>query len=141
MQVWKRIWALSSAKKPDKKRTADAFELYTRETLSTNTELVILDELKDFYVVEYEGELRYMLMESGSKELIVYSGGGGGSGESDSGGGDWTPPALQNNKDRGCLHPLSYFIHIMWKMLQFTDLLRICLSGTPEPFREGFGGV
>ena len=67
-------------------------DLYIRETLATNTELVVLDELKDFYVVEYEGEIRYVLIDSVSKDRIVYYGGGGGTG--DTGGGDWTPPAM-----------------------------------------------
>ena len=65
-------------------------ELYLKDTLATNTEVLVLDELSDCYIVEINGEIGYVLIDDISRTRIVYYGGGGGGG----GGGDWTPPAL-----------------------------------------------
>ena len=66
-------------------------EIYLLDNLNTNTEVLVIDELKDFYVVQIDGAFRYMRMDEVSENRIVYRGGGGSGGSSS---GDWTPPAL-----------------------------------------------
>ena len=60
---------------------------------TTNTEVTVLDELPDCYVVELEdGTIGYMDLEDVSETKIRYSSGGGSTGSSDD--SVWTPPAL-----------------------------------------------
>lgn len=59
------------------------------ERLSTNTQVNVLLELEDSFLVEIEGKLGYMDKEMVSKHRNS-SGGGGGNGS----GGEWTPPAM-----------------------------------------------
>lgn len=58
------------------------------QQLRTNTKITVLDELPYCYVVEIDGQIGYMNLESVSKSRFSSGGGGGG------GGGEWTPPAM-----------------------------------------------
>ena len=71
------------------------------ETLKTNTELTILDELENCYLVQVGENTGYIAQKQASKWRITSSpktddggsyGGGGSSGGG--GGGQWTPPAM-----------------------------------------------
>ena len=78
-----------------------------RKTLTTNTEVLVLDELPDCYVVEVDGEIGYAALDMISQNRFYTSGGGSGSGSnsgnsgSGSSGGSssgtsdtWTPPIV-----------------------------------------------
>ena len=77
------------------------------EKLNLNTEIKVLWENEDFYVVNVEGNVAYMKLDAVNLEKVKVSSGGGGNsssgggGNSSSGGGgnsssggEWTPPAL-----------------------------------------------
>ena len=59
--------------------------------LSTNTNIQVLCDLDDCYLVQVGEVIGYMEKAQISESKIVYSGGGGGTEDS---GGDWTPPVL-----------------------------------------------
>lgn len=59
--------------------------------LNTNDEVLVIDELPTCYVVEFDGQIGYVLLDEISETQIVARRGGGGGG---GGGGEWTPPAL-----------------------------------------------
>ena len=59
------------------------------DDLSGNTELRILCDLGDCYLVSAGEQIGYLAKDQVSESYINYSSGGGGSS-----GGDWTPPAL-----------------------------------------------
>lgn len=71
-------------------------------TLNTNKKVTVLDKLPDCYVVEYEGQVGYMLLDKVSERMISTGGGSGdggsgGGGSSGGGGGSgatWTPPLM-----------------------------------------------
>ena len=78
-----------------------------REKLNLNTEIKLIWENEDFYVVNVEGNVAYMKLDTVNVEKVKVSSGGGGNsssgggGNSSSGGGgnsssggEWTPPAL-----------------------------------------------
>ena len=54
--------------------------------LNTNDQVLVIDELPTCYVVEFDGQIGYVLLDDISETQIVARRGGG--------GGDWTPPAL-----------------------------------------------
>lgn len=78
-----------------------AYEEYqlrnVEQELKLNEQVLVIDELPTCYVVEINGEVLYMSLDSISVSVIpVYSGGGGGGAGGGGGGGaaEWTPPEL-----------------------------------------------
>lgn len=64
------------------------------DELSGNTELRILCDLGDCYLVSVGEQTGYLVKDQVSETYIQYSSGSGSSSDGSSSGGDWTPPAL-----------------------------------------------
>lgn len=65
------------------------------QSLATNTELTLLAELGDCYLVSLpEGDMGYVALDQVRDQPVVYNYSGGGGGGSSSSGGEWTEPAL-----------------------------------------------
>ncbi len=81
------------------KRKAKAYTEYQQRNqlrqFNQNEQILVVDELEEveLYVVEIEGEIGYMKLDSLQKTRWKASGGGGSSSGSSSGSG-WTPPKL-----------------------------------------------
>ncbi len=79
------------------KNKAPFFKTYRRIDVPTelkqNTEVKVLEELSDCYVVELNNVIGFMEKDMVSKNKIASGGGGGGGGGSSS-GGEWTDPVL-----------------------------------------------